>query len=437
MDEVLKFVSKDSGLPIKTAVKRELASRDEVAKYIEDRMNEDEDEKRMERSEIVLKKFGLLPRDFALRPFMIKLLREQVAGFYDSKRKTMYLLNWLPPESQLPVMSHELTHALQDQSIGLDKWMKGAGKHSEQGTSKDNAEVEYDEEVSARSALVEGQGMAVMIDYFLKDSGHSLADSPQVAEAMRGSMASPDSGPSVLAHAPMLIQESLIFPYRDGLGFVQQLLASGGQAAAFSGALQRPPFDTHEILAPKSYLQHERVPSMRLPNVLKIMGKGWERYDVGSVGQFDVALILKQFGDARIAREVSPEWRGGAYYALAKKAPKNAERTTADIAVVYVSRWKTEAAAKRFAEVYGESFKKRYSNLVLKSRENGRWDSEEGPLRVEVHGDQVLIMESIEEEVAAKLRTAILSEALPKAAVKHGNMSMRALAPVFADFLWR
>ena len=58
------------------------------------------------------------------------MLREQVAGYYDVKTKTVNLLNWLDAEQQKPVLAHELTHALQDQSFGIEKWMKGSAKDS-------------------------------------------------------------------------------------------------------------------------------------------------------------------------------------------------------------------------------------------------------------------------------------------------------------------
>ena len=62
---------------------------------------------------LVVMAVGMLPVDFRLKPFLVKLLREQVAGFYDSKTKTMHLLDWLSVEAQRPVMAHELTHVAQ------------------------------------------------------------------------------------------------------------------------------------------------------------------------------------------------------------------------------------------------------------------------------------------------------------------------------------
>ena len=113
VDEILEFASRETKLPIKEEVKRRLVERSEVQSFIEKNMKEDKDAQRLERSEIVLKKFGLLPRDFDLKTFLVALLKEQVAGYYDPKTKTVNLLNWVDAESQRPVLAHELTHALQ------------------------------------------------------------------------------------------------------------------------------------------------------------------------------------------------------------------------------------------------------------------------------------------------------------------------------------
>src|SRR5207245_7722678 len=127
VDEILAFDSKQTGLAIRKNVKRKLTSREEVVSYLTKHMN-DQDTQRLRRSELVLKKFGLLPRDFNLEKLLVDLLREQVAGYYDPKTKTVNLLNWVPLEEQEPVLAHELTHALQDQWGGLQKWMRKGEK---------------------------------------------------------------------------------------------------------------------------------------------------------------------------------------------------------------------------------------------------------------------------------------------------------------------
>ena len=169
VDEILQFASDDTALPIKHEVKRRLTKRDEVQAYVEKSLKEDKDAKRLERSSEVLKKFGLIPRNFDLPTFLVAMLREQVAGYYDVKTKTVNLLNWVDAEQQKPVLAHELTHALQDQSFGIEKWMKA--DDDEKKTDPSPADIANDEESSARQAVVEGQAMVVLMDYSLAPTG--------------------------------------------------------------------------------------------------------------------------------------------------------------------------------------------------------------------------------------------------------------------------
>ena len=104
------------------------------------------------------------------------LLREQVAGYYDSKTKTVNLLDWIDVEQQRPVMAHELTHALQDQSFGLEKWMKVGDTDMEDQERADARPTLKKMKISeARQAVVEGQAMVVLVDYMLAPTGQSIA----------------------------------------------------------------------------------------------------------------------------------------------------------------------------------------------------------------------------------------------------------------------
>jgi hypothetical protein len=247
-DEILRFASKQSGLPIKHEVKHKLTSRDEVQKFIEKRMKDDPDAKRMEDSEFVMKKFGLLPATFNLRTFMVSMLREQVAGYYDTKTKTMNLLDWLPPEVQKPVMAHELTHALQDQYVELEKW-QDAGKPEGKKLSLPD-QLALDEERVARQSVTEGQAMLVLIDYSLVPMGSSSAESPEAVKMMEDQMMD-GAGSPVFASAPLYIKRALMFAYREGTEFERQVLVNEGKQGAFKGTLDHPPQDTREVMQPR------------------------------------------------------------------------------------------------------------------------------------------------------------------------------------------
>jgi hypothetical protein len=213
VDEILAFDSKQTGLRIKKDVKRKLTSRDEVVSYLTKHMK-DEDTQRLRRSELVLKKFGLLPRDFDLGKLLVALLREQVAGYYDPKTKTVNLLDWVPMEEQEPVLAHELTHALQDQTINLEKWMKKGEKDlAEIKKDPTPADIENDEIDNARQAVVEGQAETVMLQYALAPVGRSVVDSPDLVDAMEQTMINGTPDSTVFKDAPIFVKESLTFPY--------------------------------------------------------------------------------------------------------------------------------------------------------------------------------------------------------------------------------
>ena len=222
------FASNDTKLPIEHSVKRKLISRDEVNSYLREKFDEDEGAKRMERSEIVLKKFGLLDRDFHLRPFLLTLLTEQIAGFYDNKTKTVNLLDWIKPEEQKPVLAHELTHALQDQKVGLTKWSRVSLNGTSQNVQEDNRHLRWMRRTRRASAVAEGQAMAVFVDYTLRPTGKTLADAPDMADTAEGHgggyerIAGDGAGSAAAAGVAAV-------SLQRGLGFEQAILVKGGQ----------------------------------------------------------------------------------------------------------------------------------------------------------------------------------------------------------------
>ena len=409
VDEVLRFDSDDSGLKIKHEVKRQLASRDQVQKYIEKRLNEDEDTQRLRRAEVVLKKIGLLPRAFDLQTFLVELLREQVAGYYDSKTKTVYLLDWLQPASQLPVLAHELTHALQDQNYGLEKWV---GKGTSEKTPTE--EARGDEEIAARHAIVEGQAMAVMIDYLLAPTWGSVVSMPTVTEAIQQGMMEGADSP-VFNRAPLFLKRVLLFPYRDGLNFERELLAKGGKDKAFAGVFKSPPRNTRQVMEPATYLAGETLPDMPVPDVAKLLGKEWEKYDVGSIGEFDVAAMAEIYSGADVAKKTFPQWRGGWYYAVKRK-------NGGELALVMVTKWANAASAGEFRNVYATAVPKRYTVdagapgggveriSASPSVELTRWKTADGPVELVSSGDTMIAIESLPAELVEKVRQAVLGK---------------------------
>jgi hypothetical protein len=422
VDEILAFDSKHSGLPIRKEVKRRLTSRDEVVAYLTKHMK-DEDVKRLQRSELVLKKFGLLPRDYDLEKLMVSLLREQIAGYYDPKTKTVNLLDWVPVEEQEPVMAHELTHALQDQDINLDKFMKKGDKDlGEMRKDPTPEDIENDEIDDAREAVVEGQAEAVMLEYELAPVGRSIADSPDLVENMESEMANGTDDSVVFKDAPIFLRESLTFPYSYGLKFVVKLIQTGGKQKAFADVLANPPHTTRQIMQPQTYISGEQIEPMGVPDFKKDF-KDYLKFDVGAMGEFDVAVLVEQYAGKKPSDRLYPEWRGGYYYAARPKG-----NPSSPLGLLYVSRWSSDEKAAEFAAIYAQSLKQRYKSAkevgavapdqasadtlqrkypMLLGRHE--WSTEEGTIVIEEHGNIVLVSESLDPATMKTLESEVFA----------------------------
>jgi len=419
VDQLIQFSSQETGLPIKSEVKRQLTTRTAVEAYLKEKFDDDEDAKRMERSEIVLKKFGLLDRDFDLKPFLLALLKEQIEAYYDPKDKTVNMLDWVSVEEQKPVLAHELTHALQDQHVNLDKWSDQTPSDVSHTSSEDSDHLAKDELDTARDAVTEGQATAVMMDNMLKPMGKSLIGDPEVVDIIKQQMAGSENSP-VLARAPLLLSESLLFPYREGLSFEQDVWMDRGQAAAFTGALDRPPSSTWEIMNPREYEQGHMPSIPYLPDIHPLLDATYRPYDIGQVGELDVHILANLFGGEGPARDLTPAWDGGIYWAGQRLNATPAEQaTTKSIAFFYLSIWKNAKSAEAFTRLYADELGRKYSGLkpdeaAAKDADTSDgttekvWTTSEGPVVITQRGKLVFVAESFDLPVARKLTALIL-----------------------------
>jgi len=432
-------------------VKRQMVGKADVEKYASGRLAKEEFTQRFAQEELSMKKLGFLPRDFNLREYLVKSTGQEVAAYYDDETKTVSLLNWVPYDRQEPILAHELTHALQDQNYDLHKWMQAALKPAGKGSH--NRESDNDDAATARKAVVEGQAMVVYVDYLLAPVGRNLADTPDLLYQMEEPAVKAVVDSQLLHDAPMILRESGTFAYNEGLIFEGELLRKGGKEMAFAGAFTRPPRNSHEVLQPDAYINGEQLPPVGTPDLKRLLAGQYEVYDSGGVGQLDVRALLKQYGERKIADDLSSAWQGGAYvtYHRTDKTLANASPTTADLALLYVSRWKTAQAAERFARFYANAVGQRYHTATAQpapacSTSNCPVSSaqiltEEGPVIVEHWADNsVVVSESFDSSIAAQVHRAVRqvasgthAEALPQ-----GEIGLRLCEiPAFREFAER
>ena len=381
--EVLRETSQLRKLPVLRQVRSGAQSRAEIEQMLVRNLNESATPEEMAASEATLKKLGLVPADFQLRPFIIKLLTEQVAGYYDPKTQEFYLADWIDLDGQKPVMAHELTHALQDQHFNLRRF-------------EDWPKHDSDAELAAHS-LVEGDASFLMMQYVMQNPARQLAFLKAMVTGGEGSS-------EQIEKAPRVLRETMLFPYLQGTSFVTQVYKRGGWEAV-TAAYKTLPQSTEQVLHAAKYEAAEAPQKVALRDVSATLGKGWKMADHDVEGEWGLYLLLDEFLQTADASKKAAEGWGGDRYALFL-GPNRAS----DVLVAHKTVWDTEPDAREFFDAYVRRTTKRYGVEPSEVSESGRqlWKTKEGGVIIELLGSAVVVLEGVPEGVDAKALLKLL-----------------------------
>jgi len=426
--DVLKETSGLRQLPILRPVQSSTQSRAEIEQMLIRNLNENTTPAQLHATEVTLKKLGLAPADFEFRALMIRLLTEQVAGYYDPKTREFHLADWIDLDGQKPVMAHELTHALQDQHFNLRRF-----EHWPRGDS--------DAELAAH-ALIEGDATLAMSLY--------VASNPLRALAFLKSLGASGMTSVELDKAPRAVRESLLFPYQEGSNWTRTIYRHGGWKEV-SEAFSSLPESTEQILHPEKYFAHEAPVKVTLPDVTPLLnGRGqrsvgsgqwavsseqrsavkahhspstgtwtslvdcplptahcplfdahrslptatWRRIDSDVNGEWGFYLILDQFlRSPAESRRAAAGWGGDRYSIY--EGPKG------EVMFVCLSTWDTENDAREFFDAYVKRTPARYASAIAveptPNKESNvfssKFQTSQGTVLIERRGSRVLIVE--------------------------------------------
>jgi hypothetical protein len=211
----------------------------------------------------------------------------------------------------------------------------------------------------------------------------------------------------------------MLFPYREGMSFEQDVWMDQGQTAAFAGTLDRPPTSSWEIMNPREY-EKKHIPAIPLlPNIHPLTDPTYKPYDIGQVGELDVQILSELFGGDNAGRDLTPAWNGGLYWAgqLRSATTPAAQADTASIGLFYLSIWKSDDSAQVFARIYANSLGRKYTRVSeLSSNRSPAADgsveqlftTNEGPVLITTRGKMVFIAESFPLPLAHQLTALIL-----------------------------
>ena len=349
--QAIPAVEKAVGLPFKRPPRIEVRTKEQVRDYVLKQFRDTSTMREIAGQAAAYKLLGMIPDTLNLPALMTRLLEEQIVGFYDPETKVLYIVQGSPKESAQLIVTHELVHALQDQYVNLDSIQK---------LTSDN------DRESAAQAVFEGEAVYEQIHAML-GPGNLAVEMPGGWDRVRQTIRNNQSAMPVYASAPMVIQETLIFPYLSGAEFVKDFRQREPNRAPFMDL----PVSTSQVLHPYEFFGKRVAPT---PVSFAHVAGVTPTYQ-NDLGEFETRLYLYQhLNDADAASRAASGWNGDWYITF---------NTARGPAIAWASVWQNPAMA---ADFYNSM------QLVASAREPARYGRAEQVTTGEVDGRPVVLL---------------------------------------------
>ncbi len=299
------FTEEQRSLTLISPIERRFPSRDEVAVFLEAQVTEPDAVQELINAVQFYAAFDWMPADIDLPAVYLRLLQDQVAGYYDNETKHMntITLNGAQPGDRIELLEqaiyvHEFTHALQDSNFDLSRILP-----------EDTSAPDFNgDALQAHISLIEGDAMLMMQRFIM----YITEQNPLVAVNILAASASLPGGGQIPAGTPKILEAELISPYLDGLNFVTTLYARGGWDAV-NAAYDNLPASTEHILHPQKYLDGEMPIEVTLRDSTDVLGEGWTLYFHRPFGEFNLRQYLATQLSGADVNEAATGWGGDRY----------------------------------------------------------------------------------------------------------------------------
>jgi hypothetical protein len=327
------------GLKFKTPPRVEARSKQQVREFLEKKFTEDLPAAQLEGEQTALRRLGLIPDSMDLRAFMLDLYTEQIAGYYDPATKVLYVVTGSDTTIVGITVTHELVHALQDQYINLD--------------SLQHLRNDSDREAAAQ-AVIEGQATYEQMEIMV--GGSIAAKIPGGWDEVRRLIRQQSAQMPIFSRAPLVIQESAVFPYLSGAEFIRRLKERSPNAQPFD----RMPVSTEQVMHPTAY--ESTPPDAPTAVTLPPPNGATSSYD-DVMGEFATRIFLFQhLRDQNAAVRGAAGWDGDRYMVL--KMPGGD-------GIAWLSVWDTPLDAGEFGDLAKQSLNRRYGAGLGSAIPNG------------------------------------------------------------------
>ena len=233
---------------------------------------------------------------------LIELYASQIVAFYDPEPRRFYLVTGGEAAlgsfdsaggegtAEKIVFAHELMHALQDESMRLDKRMKDLKENGDRGL--------------ALESLLEGEATLVMIRVALADLPGGEATEEMMAPLLSAGALEKANIPK---DVPDLFVEQLFFPYVDGTAYVRAAVKRGGWAE-MDRLWKSPPASSAEILHGPS--TPPPVENLLPSNADALAPPGHRKLYTDALGEWTIRFLLRRTLPQVEADSAAAGWRG-------------------------------------------------------------------------------------------------------------------------------
>ena len=290
---LLSEVSARAGMELREPVRVAKRSRGSLESFLAAKLEEELPDERAQQVAAVYGLLGQGTEDLDLKSLLASVYGEQVVGFYEPDSTALFLVDDQPDEAIEPILVHELVHAIQDQNRSLD--------------SLTADELGNDAQIAAQAAI-EGHATLVMMEWMFGRMGGGDVDFESLPD-FRG-MVGPllegvRSQYPMLAEAPRVLQEGLLYPYIEGAGFVMEVWRSAEGRPSPLGA--RLPLSTEQVTDPGKVLGSEPDLPVRIR-----FEDGDPAYQ-NNLGHAEFGVVLSEWAGNDGARSLADGWAGDQY----------------------------------------------------------------------------------------------------------------------------
>lgn len=330
--QAIPAIEQSTGHKFKTPPKLQERTREELRAFLENAFNEQTPALELAGVASSYKRFGLIPDTMDLRSYMLRLLDEQVVGYYDPKADVLYVMKDAAPELVGTTISHELVHALQDQYFPLDSLERIKSSNDQR---------------TAGQAVAEGQAVweQLVVLTHVPDPSKTM---PGGWESVRSMIRENQTNMPILDGAPTLLREVLLFPYLSGAEHVRQFKSHNPTGWPFDSL----PQSTEQILHADKYFGARDVPTAVTLPPLKAGKSVYE----GDLGEFETRLFLYEHTrDQSGSVAGAAGWDGDRY--LLAGLPGGGE------GLVWVTVWDSAIDGGEFVDILETALPRRYKGL--------------------------------------------------------------------------